>query len=152
MDDEILQRVRTIAEPILSEEGMELLEVEYRRESRGWILRLYIDKQGGVTLDDCTRVSREVGRNLDVEDFIPSAYTLEISSPGLTRPLKTAKDFLRYRNRLVHVKTLSPVENRSHFSGRLLGISEKGIEIEADGQIFQILLSNVSKANLEVEW
>jgi ribosome maturation factor RimP len=152
MTDEVLERVSGIAEPILSEEGMELLEVEYRRESRGWILRLYIDKEGGVTLDDCTRISREVGRSLDVEDFIPNAYTLEVSSPGLTRSLKNAKDFLRYRNRLVNVRTFTPVENRRQFRGRLLGISEKGIEIESDGKISQIPLSNVAKANLEVEW
>ena len=80
-----------MADPILSNEGMELVEIEYRREARGWVLRLYIDKEGGVTLDDCTRISQEVGRSLDVEDFILIPYTLEVSSPGLTRPLKTKR-------------------------------------------------------------
>ena len=85
---EIVDRVRVIADPILSNQEMELVEIEYRREGKGWVLRLYIDKEGGVTLDDCSRVSQEVGRSLDVEDFILTPYTLEVSSPGLTRPLK----------------------------------------------------------------
>ena len=83
MSKEIVDRVRAIADPILFNEGMELVDIEYRRESKGWVLRLYLDKEGGVTLDDCTRVSQEVGRNLDVEDFIQTPYTLEVSSPGL---------------------------------------------------------------------
>ncbi|MGD0916213.1 MAG: ribosome maturation factor RimP [Thermodesulfobacteriota bacterium] len=152
MSKEIIDRVRTVANPILSSEGMELVEIQYRREARGWVLRLYLDKEGGVTLDDCTRASREVERSLDVEDFIPSPYTLEVSSPGLTRSLKDEKDFLRYCNRLIKVKTLNPIENRRQFMGKLLKISENRIEIETDGGVFQIPLSNVAKANLEIEF
>ena len=151
MDREIAERVRTIAEPIVSDEGMELVDVEYRRESRGWVLRLYLDKEGGVTLDDCTRISQEVGRSLDVEDFIQIPYTLEVSSPGLSRPLKTEKDFMKYRRSLIKVKTLDPIQNRRQFKGRLLGVSANQIEMEVEGGIFQIPLSNVAKANLEVE-
>ena len=151
MDKEIVDRARAIAEPIVSDEGMELVDVEYRRESKGWVLRLYLDKDGGVTLDDCTRISQEVGRSLDVEDFIQIPYTLEVSSPGLTRPLKTEKDFMKYRNSLIKVKTLDPIQNRRQFKGRLLGVSANQIEMEAEGGIFQIPLSNVVKANLEVE-
>ena len=152
MSKEIIDRVRTVANPILSSEGMELVEIQYRREARGWVLRLYLDKEGGVTLDDCTRASREVERSLDVEDFIPSPYILEVSSPGLTRSLKDEKDFLRYCNRLIKVKTLNPIENRRQFMGKLLKISENRIEIETDGGVFQIPLSNVAKANLEIEF
>ena len=151
MENEIVDRVRAIADPIISDEGMELVDVEYRRESKGWVLRLYLDKDGGVTLDDCTRISQEVGRSLDVEDFIQIPYTLEVSSPGLTRPLKTEKDFMKYRNSLIKVKTLDPIQNRRQFKGRLLGVSANQIEMEAEGGIFQIPLSNVVKANLEVE-
>jgi len=151
MEREIVDRVRAIADPIVSDEGMELVDVEYRRESRGWVLRLYLDKEGGVTLDDCTRISQEVGRTLDVEDFIQIPYALEISSPGLTRPLKTEKDFLKYRHSLVKVKTLDPIQSRRQFKGRLLGVSANQIEMEVEGRIFQIPLSNVVKANLEVE-
>ena len=146
-----MDRVRTIAEPLISDEGMELVDVEYRRESKGWVLRLYLDKEGGVTLDDCTRISREVGRGLDVEDFMQAPYTLEVSSPGLTRPLKSEKDFMKYRHSLIKVKTLDPVDNRRQFKGRLLGVSESRIELEVEGKIFQIPFSNVAKANLEVD-
>ncbi len=148
---EIVKRVRTIIDPILFQEGLELADIEYRRESKGWVLRLYLDKEGGVTLDDCTRVSQEVGRNLDIEDLIQAPYTLEVSSPGLTRSLKTEKDFIKYCYHCVKVKTFDPIENRRSFKGRLLGVSENKIEIESDGGIFQIPLNNVAKANLEMD-
>jgi ribosome maturation factor RimP len=151
ISQEILDRVRVIAEAILSNQGMELVDVEYRREGKGWVLRLYIDKEGGITIEDCSRVSQEVGRSLDVEDFILTPYTLEVSSPGLTRPLKSERDFIKYRNRWIKLKTIDPIENRRQFKGKLLGVSENQIEIEVDGGIFQILLSNVAKANLEID-
>jgi ribosome maturation factor RimP len=147
----IVDRVRAIADPILSNEGMELVEIEYRREARGWVLRLFIDKEGGVTVDDCSRISQEVGRGLDVDDFILVPYALEISSPGLTRPLKNEKDFVKYQNHLIRVKTFNPLGNRRHFKGKLIGISESRIEMEVDGGVFQIPLSNVAKAHLEID-
>jgi ribosome maturation factor RimP len=147
----IVDRVRAIADPILSNEGMELVEIEYRREARGWVLRLFIDKEGGVTVDDCSRISQEVGRGLDVDDFILVPYALEISSPGLTRPLKNEKDFVKYQNHFIGVKTFNPVGNRRHFKGKLTGISESRIEMEVDGGVFQIPLSNVAKAHLEID-
>ncbi len=151
MSKEIVDRVCAIADPILSNEGMELVEIEYRRESKGWVLRLYIDKAGGVTLNDCTHISQEVGRSLDVEDFISTPYTLEISSPGLPRPLKKEKDFMKYCNQIIKVKTIDPIENRRQFKGKLLGISENRIEIETEGGVIQIPVSNVAKANLEID-
>jgi ribosome maturation factor RimP len=151
MSEETIERVRLLADPILSSVGMEMVDVLYRREARGWVLRLIIDKEGGVTLDDCTLVSREVGRTLDVEDLISTPYTLEVSSPGLNRPLKTERDYLKYRDHLVRVKTFSPVENRREFKGRLLGIANNLIEIEIDEGVYQIPLANVAKANLEMD-
>jgi ribosome maturation factor RimP len=151
MEREIVERVRAMIHPIVLNEGMELVDVEYRRESGGWVLRLILDKEGGVTLDDCTRVSQEVGRSLDVEDILQTSYTLEVSSPGLTRPLKTEKDFMKYLHRLVKVKTVDPIQNRRQFKGKLLGVSENEVEIEVEREIFQIPLSNVAKANLEID-
>lgn len=148
---EIVERVRAMIHPIVLNEGMEVVDIEYRRESGGWILRLILDKEGGVTLDDCTRVSQEVGRSLDVEDILQTSYTLEVSSPGLTRPLKTEKDFMKYLHRLVKVKTVDPIQNRRQFKGKLLGVSENEVEIEVEREIFQISLSNVAKANLEID-
>jgi len=149
---EIVERVKAIAGPILLNEDLELVEIQYRREARGWVLRLYIDKEGGVTLADCTRISQEVGRSLDIEDVILAPYTLEVSSPGLTRSLTDEKDFVRYCNHLIKVKTFDPIENRRQFKGRLLKVSEKQIQIETEGKIFQIALSNVAKAHLELEF
>ena len=152
MSKEIVERVKAIAGPILLNEDLELVEIQYRREARGWVLRLYIDKEGGVTLADCTRISQEVGRSLDIEDVILAPYTLEVSSPGLTRSLTDEKDFVRYCNHLIKVKTFDPIENRRQFKGRLLKVSEKQIQIETEGKIFQIALSNVAKAHLELEF
>lgn len=150
-EKEIVDRVRVIVDSVLLDDRMELVDMEYRRESRGWVLRIYLDKEGGVTLDDCTRVSQEVGRILDVEDFIETPYTLEVSSPGLSRRLRTENDFMKYRGHLIKVKTLDSIENRRQFKGRLLGISENKLEIESDGGIFLIPLSNVARATLEID-
>ena len=148
---EIIDRVYSIAGPILSGEGVELVDVEYRREARGWVLRLVMDKEEGVTLDDCSRVSREVGRSLDVEDFILVPYTLEVSSPGLDRPLKRREDFIKHRNQLISVKTIAPIENQRRFKGKLLGVSENGIEIDVERKVVQVLFANIEKANLEID-
>ena len=149
---EIVERVRPIADRILMNEGMELVELEYRREARGWVLRLTIDKEGGITLDDCSRVSQEVGRELDVEDFISAPYTLEVSSPGLTRPLRSEKDFIKHRNRLIKLRTVDPINSRQQFKGKLLGVSNNQIELEMEGGIVQIPLAKIAKANLEIEF
>ena len=149
---EIVERVRAIADPILMNEGMELVEVDYRREARGWVLRLTIDKEGGVTLDDCGRISQVVGRELDVEDFISAAYVLEVSSPGLTRRLRSEKDFIKYRNRLIKLRTVDPIDGRQQFKGKLLGVSNTLIEVEIKEGIVQIPLAKIAKANLEIEF
>jgi ribosome maturation factor RimP len=152
MSKEIIDRVNGVATSILFNEGMELVEIEYRREAKGWVLRLFIDKEGGVSINDCTRVSQEIGRSLDVEDFILTPYTLEVSSPGLTRPLKSEKDFIKYRNYLIKVKTFDPIGNRRRFKGKLLGISENRIEMEVDIGMIHIPLANVAMANLEIDF
>lgn len=152
MPQEIVDRVRAIADPIVTDEGLELVEIEYRREARGWVLRLYIDKDKGISLDDCVRISQEIGRSLDVEDFILAPYTLEVSSPGLNRPLRKEADFIKYCNRLIRVKTIDPVGNRRQFKGRLLDVCDQGIEMEVEKRPVQISLSNIAKANLEFDF
>jgi ribosome maturation factor RimP len=149
---EIVDRVHRIADPIVIHRGMELLEVEYRREARGWVLRLYIDKEGGITLDDCSQISHEVGRGLDVEDFILTPYTLEVSSPGLARPLMSERDFIKYRNRTIKLRTIDPINHRRRFKGRLLGCSNSQIELEVEEGVVQIPLAQIAKANLEIEF
>ncbi len=150
--DGIIQRVKGIVSPILLNEGMELVDIEYRRESRGWVLRLFIDKEGGITLENCAHISEELGRTLDVEDFIPNPYILEVSSPGLDRPLKKEKDFIKYLQHRIKVKTFDPIEQRRNFRGKLLRVTEGRIELDLEDRIIQIPLSNVAKANLEIDF
>jgi len=152
MPQEIIDRVGQLAGPLLLSEGIELVEIQFRREARGWVLRLYVDKEGGVTLEDCAQISQEIGRNLDVEDFILTPYILEISSPGLTRSLRTKKEFMKYCDRSIKVTTVRPIENRRHFKGKIRGVEENRIRIETDGgEVIQISLSDIAKANLEID-
>ena len=149
---EIIDRVKAVANSLLISQKMELVDVEYRREPVGWVLRLFIDKQGGVTLDDCTRVSQEMARSLDVEDFIFNPYHLEVSSPGLDRPLKDERDFIRFCERRIRVKTIDPIGKQKSFKGKLRTCVEGRIEMETDGGMVEIPLSNIARANLEVEF
>ena len=151
IEEEIVNRVQLLAEPVLTPEGFELVEVVFRREARGWVLRLYVDKEGGITVDDCMRISQEIGRNLDVEDFISPSYVLEVSSPGLTRSLRTEKDFRKYQGRLVRITTRAPIGNRKHWKGRIRSVGRDQVGIEAEGEFFWISLSNIAKAVLEIE-
>ena len=152
MERETERAVSEIVEPIVASQGMELVAVEYKREARGWVLRIYIDKEGGVSLDDCVLVSNEVGTVLDVEDLFQSPYSLEVSSPGLNRILKKEKDFKRFKERPVRIRTHNAIGKRRNFKGRLLGCTKGLIQIEVGGQVLHIPLSNVAKANLEFEF
>ena len=150
--EKLLQEVREVVEPILQSQGYELVDLEYQRESRGWVLRIYLDREGGITLDDCTGVSHEVGAVLEVKDVIPNAYVLEVSSPGLTRPLKKPEDYNRFRNQLVKIKLFQPLNGRRNFKGSLLGLEGETVRVEADGQVFEIPLRSIAKANLEIDF
>jgi ribosome maturation factor RimP len=153
MDEgDILARVREVVEPIIQSEGMELVDLEYRRENRGRVLRLYIDQEGGVTLNDCASISHEVDRNLEVEGIPPGGYTLEVSSPGLNRPLKKEADFHRFKNRRVKVRTAGPIEDKKTFRGRLLACHDGMVEIEDEDRVVRIPLTQITKANLEYEF
>jgi ribosome maturation factor RimP len=149
--DRVQEFVAAKAAEVLEPQGVELVDVEYRRGGGQWVLRLYIDRPGGVTLDDCAKVSRQVGDLLEVSDSIDHAYTLEVSSPGLDRPLKKESDFARYQGREVRIKTYSPLFGRKNFRGKLLGLREGRVEVEVEGQTFAIPQEAISKANLDVE-
>lgn len=156
--DEICDRVDGILQPILKSLQLELVEVEYKRSGREAVLRIFIDKEGGVTLDHCTDVSRELSLILDVEDFIPCEYTLEVSSPGLDRPLKTAADYDRFQGRLIKVKTYELLPDdagnkRKTFLGKLVGLRDGVVVMTlTEGQTASIPLERVAKANLEFEF
>jgi ribosome maturation factor RimP len=155
---DVASRITELAEPLLASLGMELVEVEYRREGREMVLRLYIDREGGVTLDDCAAASRELSALLDVEDFIPGHYSLEVSSPGLNRPLKKESDYRKYQGRLVKVRTFELLADdagnrRKTFTGELLGLEEGVVRLRlTEGQTAGIPLEKIAKANLEFEF
>ncbi len=152
VDEQALDRVREIAGRILEFAGMEMVHLEMKREGGGWFLRLYIDKEGGVTLDDCARISRQLSAQLDVEDPIPQRYTLEVSSPGLDRPLFTDRDYARFAGRRVRLSTLAPVDGSRNFAGRLVGLVDGAVRLVLEGdRPIDIPRSNVAKARLEVE-
>jgi ribosome maturation factor RimP len=149
---EIMAKVSALGARVLQGLGMELVDVNLERQRSGWFLRYFIDRPGGVTLDDCQEASRQLGAELDVEDLIQGRYTLEVSSPGLDRPLRTEEDYHRFLGRLVVLHTFEPVERRRHFVGRLQSY-EGGIVVieEKDGRRWEIPRGAISKARLEVE-
>lgn len=151
------ERVAKIAEGLLVSLGMELVELEYKREGRTMVLRIYVDKPGGVNLDDCADVSRELSAILDVDEVISDRYLLEVSSPGLNRPLTKEADYLRYIGRLVKIKTrlLAPDDKgnmRKTFFGELLGFDDDTVRMKLkEGQTASLPLSGIAKAHLEFE-
>lgn len=150
--EDIVAQVKELSEPILTQKGMELVDVEYKMEHGSWVLRLYIDKPGGVTVDDCSDVSTELGMLLDVKDIITHAYNLEVSSPGLDRPLTKEKDFLKYTGKKVRIKTKQPISGRRNFSAILDGFSEGKIFLfDSEGKKWEIPFASVEKARLEYE-
>jgi ribosome maturation factor RimP len=149
--EKLLQEVRQVIEPILESQGFGLVDLEYQRENQGWVLRIYLDREGGVSLDDCTGVSHEVGAVLEVKDLIPSAYILEVSSPGLTRPLKRPEDFNKFRNQLVKIKLYEPLDGRKNFKGTLMGLEGDRVRVEVEQQVYELPLQRIAKANLEID-
>lgn len=155
--DSICEQVSKIALPILDSKHIELVDIEFVRLGKDGVLRLFIDKEGGIALDDCADVSHELSAILDVEEIIASNYTLEVSSPGLDRPLKKPEDYLRYVGRLVKVRTYDQVlddsgNKRKTFLGTLEGFVDGSIRITLkEGQTASIPLERVAKANLEFE-
>jgi ribosome maturation factor RimP len=148
--DRLLATIQGFADPLLLDMGMELVEVQFRREGHGWVLRFFIDKEGGVTIDDCAAVSREVSAYLEVEDLISHAYHLEVSSPGLERPLKKKADFIRFAGRLARIKLRDPLEGQKVLVGTLLGLEGDTVVLALEMETVRIDLENISKARLSL--
>lgn len=125
----IEQTVETYLKPILDEHNFELVDVEYVKEGTNWYLRVFIDKQGGITIDDCELVSRALEKILDKEDPIKNSYILEVSSPGLDRPLKKDSDFEKYKGRIVDIKLYKPFNKKKEYSGELLELRDNIVYI-----------------------
>lgn len=126
------QRAEELLEPILADMNFELVDVEYVKEAGTWYLRSYIDKPGGITVDDCEAVRRQFSDRLDQEDFIEDSYIMEVSSPGLDRPLKKDKDFERNLGREVEIRTYRPIEKEKEFYGILCAYDDNSVTIERE--------------------
>jgi len=161
--DDIIQTVEKLAQPILDDQGLDLVEVQFRRESTGWVLRLFIDRingtvngsdvvtavGSGVTIDDCVAVSREIGDLLEVNEVIPRAYNLEVSSPGLDRPLRKPADFKRFAEQRVRIKLKAPRDGRRNLKGRLLGLDEGLIKLLVDEEVMELELDQAERVSLD---
>jgi ribosome maturation factor RimP len=151
MTETVAEHVWEVAEPLVIQEGLEMVDVEYRREPRGMVLRLYLDRDGGVSLDDLTRVSRQLGDLLDVHQIVPGSYTLEVSSPGINRRLRRPEHFRRFLGKPVRVRTLTPVDGRRAFSGKLEAVEPDGIRVQCtEGSRF-IGFADIAQANYQAE-
>lgn len=144
----VVTSIIQLTEPLCDAEGMELVHVEYQRESIGRVLRLYIDQPGGVTLDDCTRISRQLGDLLDVSIDDIGPYRLEISSPGIERPLGKKSDFERFKGKMTRLKTSKPVEGKKNFKGLLLGLKNDVVEIQASDKTVALSFHEIIRARL----
>ncbi|MBM3803765.1 MAG: ribosome maturation factor RimP [Acidimicrobiia bacterium] len=148
-----LDRTKALIQEIVAAQELELVDVEFKGGANHRVLRIYIDKPAGVTHADCQRVSEQVGAELDVEGLFPESYTLEVSSPGLTRKLSVAKDFEKSRGRLIKLQTREPIEGTKGFRGVLTEFDGQTLTIvQKNGKTTRIPLLVVSKANLDIEF
>jgi len=146
--DAVVARVTEMITPLCAAEGMELVLVEYRREPGGRVLRLIIDRPGGVAVDDCVAISRQAGDYLDVALGVEEAYRLEVSSPGTQRPLVRPEDFDRFKGQLTRIRTRTALDGRRNYKGTLLGISEGTVHLSVDGVTVAIAFDDIERARL----
>jgi ribosome maturation factor RimP len=157
---EPLAQIRAIAERVAASRGLEVWDVQSRREATGYVVRVFIDRPGpaatseeSVGIEDCEQVHREIGTILDVEDPLPFAYTLEVSSPGLDRPLRNADDYRRFAGRLAKVVVREAVDNQKAFEGRLRGMDGDAVLLEApNGRLHRLPYGLISRGRLDVEF
>jgi ribosome maturation factor RimP len=147
----VTQSVIELIEPSLLAKGLELVDVEFKKEGKNWVLRVFIDKEGGVTLEDCQKISSLVGDLIEVEEVIEPTYIMEVSSPGLNRVLKKEKDFIRFSGKKIGVQCHAPLNGRKKFTGILKDFKNQSIHLEVDGQLQKIAINQVAKANLVIE-
>jgi ribosome maturation factor RimP len=155
-----LEQIRAIAERVARSHGLEIWDIVSRRETTGQTVRVFIDRPGpaataeeSVSIEDCEQVSREIGTILDVEDPLPFAYTLEVSSPGLDRPLRGEQDYRRFAGRLAKIVVSEAVDNQTAFEGRLRGVEDRTVLLEGpNGRMHRLPLQLITRARLEVEF
>ncbi len=151
-EKELIEKIRELIEVPLLKRNIEIVDLEWRRERRGWTLRIFIDKSTGISVEDCAKVSSLVSKILDEEDFIHHSYTLEVSSPGIDRPLTKKEHFERFVGEKARITLKNPVEGRKNFTGLLLGVEkENTIMLEVEGKVWKFSLEDIKKARLQPE-
>ena len=149
----IVHEVSSVAEPLLDSWGMEMVDAEFLSEKGRWVLRVFIDREGGVTLDDCAGVSRELGDLIEAKNIIDYPYVLEVSSPGLNRPLKKERDFIRSIDKMVKVTMSQAINNTRNFTGRLADVREGIIRLSLDDtNVIELPLEGIERARLKYEY
>jgi ribosome maturation factor RimP len=159
-DASVVEQVRTVAARVAAGYGLEIFDVQFRREAPGMVLRVQIDRPGpaasaedSVSVEDCARVSRDLSAILDVEDVVPIAYTLEVSSPGLDRPLRQLDDYRRFAGRRAKIVLRGQVDGQGFFRGTLGGVDGREVLIDGeDGRTHRVPVDAITRANLEVEF
>lgn len=150
--EEYEKKAEALLAPIVEQAGFELVDVEYVKEAGNWYLRGYIDKPGGITVNDCEAVSRIFSDRLDEDDFIEDSYIMEISSPGLDRPLKKDKDFARSIGKEVEIRTYRPIEKQKEFSGILTAYDDNSVTIDEDGSLRAFDRKEIALIRLKIEF
>ena len=152
MKKNIATEIEKLVLPITDANNLELVDVEYVKEAGNWYLRGYIDKPGGITVNDCEAISRAFSDELDRDDFIEDSYIMEISSPGLDRPLKKEKDFIRSMGKLVEIRTYRPVEKQKEFCGVLHAYDDNSVTIDEDGTLRTFDKKDIALIRLAIEF
>jgi ribosome maturation factor RimP len=144
----IIKQIESLVEPLCDSEGLELVHIEYQREAGGKVLRLYIDRPEGISIDDCVNVSRQLNDLLDVNMNNMGPYTLEVTSPGPERPLSKLKDYERFKGRKAKIKTRQPINEQKNFTGIIIGTSTQQIRLSSNEKTVVIPFDHISKARL----
>ncbi len=150
---EAVEQTLKILGPIIESMGLSLWDLEFHKQGPQWLLRIFVDRElGGVTLNDCETVSRDLSAALDVEDIISHAYTLEVSSPGLDRTLSRPEHFVRFTGSMVRIKTFQLINGQKVFRGRMLGLVDGVVKLELqEGTVLEIPMTGITKASLETD-
>ncbi len=143
-----LTQLWDLLEPVIAGLGYELVEIEYQPNPKHGVLRIYIDLEHGIALEDCKQVSDQVSALLDVEDPIPGHYNLEVSSPGLDRPLRTVEDFVRFTGEIARIRLGMPIGGQRNFKGRLTGVEDDAVRLDCEGEQVTLPLASIDKARL----
>ena len=149
----LFQSVTDLVEPLLRAQGFELVELQMQQRKGRWLVRVFVDAEGGISLEDCRRLSLDIGQMLDTENLIPASYVLEVSSPGLDRPLRTARDFLRQCRRMVTVFLRTPLMGKTQYTGRISAVADAHLVLHMPPDMpFAIPLTQVDHGLVELEF